>query len=184
MAKIGTQTKRLKANFLFPLLCAGFVPEDDLIWNQEIYLFNHCARFSLQCLFIQKYVFVFHVPPFPFDISEGRKDESFNPEVSFSPAMSFLIVYVDWEDLLCYSLQTPRNPALVWGGLHLPGENWWAQGLSNLQLFNPHVQTSLQNYQQGYSSFFLYIQNVIYIYYLHLIFLLLNTGSIYLMPDL
>lgn len=98
--------------------------------------------------------------------------------------MSFLIVYVDWEDLLCYSLQTPRNPALVWGGLHLPGENWWAQGLSNLQLFNPHVQTSLQNYQQGYSSFFLYIQNVIYIYYLHLIFLLLNTGSIYLMPDL
>lgn len=31
MAKIGIDTKRFKGNFLFPLLCAGLVPEDDLI---------------------------------------------------------------------------------------------------------------------------------------------------------
>lgn len=32
MAKIEVQTdKRFNCNFLFPLLCAGFVPEDDLI---------------------------------------------------------------------------------------------------------------------------------------------------------
>lgn len=119
MAKEEILNSMFKGNSLFSLLCAGVVHEDDLIWNQKMICSNTYAGFIFAVFLCKnKYAYVFHLHPY---ISEDRKDRSFKFWSIIFSFISFLIVYVDWENIICYSVQTSWNFTMVWGRLHVTG---------------------------------------------------------------
>lgn len=98
--------------------------------------------------------------------------------MSFSPAMFF--------NSLCglrgHHLLQPTNFQESCAGLRWsPYPRWGLTCSGPSQIAAVEPSCTNQNYQQGHSYFFRYIQTHCY---LHLIFLVLNAGSIYLMDDL
>lgn len=166
MAKIGTQTKRLKANFLFSVVCADFVPEDDLIWNQEIYLFNHCARFSLHCLFIQKICICF--PCTSISLWHLRRQKRWKFQ-SWSIIFSCYVFFNSLCGLRGPPLLQPTNSQESCAGLRWsPSPRWELMGSGSVQL--AAVQPSCANQSAKLST---RLQLLLFIHskrYLHLLF--------------